>query len=162
MIEKPWYKQFWPWFLLAFPLAAVIGGFTTLAIFTKNQVSLVAEDYYKKGKGINVDLTRLKVAAGLELSASIVSEQKSINIQFNKGQLTAYPSLFVTMTHRTLADKDFSQMVTADGKGIYRLQFDDAISGPWFVEVAPHDNKWMLQGRVNFPSSEPVQLSGQY
>ncbi|MGF1765403.1 FixH family protein [Aliivibrio kagoshimensis] len=159
---KPWYKQFWPWFLLALPLAAVIGSFTTLAIFTKNQVSLVAEDYYKKGKGINVDLSRLKVADELELNASIVSDDKMVIIRFNKGQLQSYPSLKVTMTHRTLADKDFSQMVTADGKGLYRMQFSDAISGPWFVEVGPHDNQWMLQGRINFPSTDPVELTGQY
>mgnify|MGYP006331561807 CR=1 FL=1 len=29
--ERPWYRQFYPWMLIALPAAAVIGGFVTLA-----------------------------------------------------------------------------------------------------------------------------------
>jgi len=28
--QQPWYRQFWPWFLIALPAAAVIAGFFTL------------------------------------------------------------------------------------------------------------------------------------
>ncbi len=29
---QPWFRQFWPWFIIALPAAAVIAGFTTLWI----------------------------------------------------------------------------------------------------------------------------------
>ena len=30
--STPWYRQFWPWFLIALPLVSVIFSFVTLAI----------------------------------------------------------------------------------------------------------------------------------
>lgn len=59
---KPWYKQFWPWFLIILPLTVVIWTVVTVIVFANNSVSLVTEDYYKKGKGINIDLTKINVA----------------------------------------------------------------------------------------------------
>lgn len=160
-MSKPWYKQFWPWFLIALPLTSVTYSFTALGLFTKNQVSLVAEDYYKKGKGINIDLSRLKIAEELGLKASIHSEGTNLLLSFTKGKLETFPSLRIVFTHRTLADKDFSQMLTADASGNYRLSLDNSLDGPWFIELESFDKKWMLQGRVNFPTSEPVELDGQ-
>ena len=70
----PWYKQFWPWFLIALPASVVIGSFVTLGLFSKNAVSLVAEDYYKKGKGINIDLSKINAAKELDLGAMVLSK----------------------------------------------------------------------------------------
>ena len=28
-----------------------------------------------------------------------------------------------------------------------------AIQGPWFIELQPHDQQWMIQGKVEFPAS---------
>ncbi|MGL4901125.1 MAG: FixH family protein, partial [Shewanella sp.] len=44
--QQPWYKQFWPWFLIILPLCAVIASFATLKIALTNSDALVAEDYY--------------------------------------------------------------------------------------------------------------------
>lgn len=154
----PWYKQFWPWFLIILPVCVVIASFTTLAIFSHNSVSLVAEDYYKKGKAINQDLSRVKVAIGLQLDATIRSDENNIIIHFNKGELSQYPALNVIFTHRTLANHDFAVMLTADARGIYRYTGKEAISGPWFIQLEPHDKAWLIQGKVTFPSSSPVAL----
>ena len=37
----PWYRQFWPWFLLALPAAAVIGGILTVIIAVSNPDPLI-------------------------------------------------------------------------------------------------------------------------
>ena len=29
---KVWYKQFWPWFIMALPFSAVVAGLSTVAI----------------------------------------------------------------------------------------------------------------------------------
>jgi hypothetical protein len=34
--EKPWYKQFWPWFIIALPLTSVAASFTVLWIAISN------------------------------------------------------------------------------------------------------------------------------
>ena len=68
---EPWYKQFWPWFLMALPASAVIGGIITIVIAMTNPDGLVKDDYYKAGLGINRTLEREQQAATLGLSAAI-------------------------------------------------------------------------------------------
>ena len=40
---KPWYRQFWPWFLISIPLLTVIAGIITLAIALKYPDHLVVD-----------------------------------------------------------------------------------------------------------------------
>ncbi|ENM5787087.1 FixH family protein [Vibrio metoecus] len=150
---KPWYKQFWPWFLIILPLTVVIWTVATVIVFANNSVSLVTEDYYKKGKGINIDLSKINIAKELELHATIQSEGNNVLIAFDKGQLTHYPAIQAMFAHRTLPDRDFSQLVTADAQGIYRVKLDHELQGPWFIELTPHDAQWLIQGRITFPTS---------
>ncbi|EEZ00051.1 hypothetical protein VOA_000099 [Vibrio sp. RC586] len=150
---KPCYKQFWPWFLIILPLTVVIWTVVTVIVFTNNSVSLVTEDYYKKGKGINIDLTKINVAKDLGLHAKVHSDGTMVIIEFDKGQLDHFPAIQAMFAHRTLPDRDFSQLVTADAKGIYRVKLESELQGPWFIELTPHDEQWLVQGRVTFPSS---------
>ncbi len=149
---KPWYKQFWPWFLIILPLTVIVWTIVTVVVFANNSVSLVAEDYYKKGKGINIDISKMNVARALGLNASVSSDDNNIIIAFAKGSLPHYPALTATFTHRTLPDRDFTKLLTADAKGNYRFTQEQSIQGPWFVELQPHNNEWMIQGRVEFPA----------
>ncbi len=156
---KPWYKQFWPWFLIILPLTVVIWTIVTVIVFSNNSVSLVTEDYYKKGKGINIDLSKIHVAKDLGLNASVYSEGNDIVIQFNKGSLNHYPAIQAMFAHRTLPDRDFTQLITSDAKGNYRISLDHEMQGPWFIELTPHNGEWLVQGRVTFPSSSATLLT---
>ncbi len=155
---KPWYKQFWPWFLIILPLTVVVWTIVTVVVFANNSVSLVAEDYYKKGKGINIDISKMNVARDLGLNASVSSDDNTVVIAFNKGELPHFPALTATFTHRTLPDRDFTKLLTADAKGNYRLTPEDSIQGPWFVELEPHNKEWMIQGRVEFPAQPTILM----
>jgi hypothetical protein len=42
--QPPWYRQFWPWFIIAIPASAVIGGFVTLWLAITHPESLVVDD----------------------------------------------------------------------------------------------------------------------
>ncbi|USD33975.1 MULTISPECIES: FixH family protein [Vibrio] len=156
---KPWYKQFWPWFLIILPLTVVVWTIITVIVFSNNSVSLVTEDYYKKGKGINIDISKINVARDLGLSAKVFSDGNDVIIQFDKGELDHFPAITAMFAHRTLPDRDFSQLLTSDAKGQYRLSLNSELQGPWFIELTPHDKHWLVQGRVTFPSSSPVELS---
>ncbi len=59
---KAWYKQFWPWFLIALPGSVVIASVATIIIAIKNPDSIVVDDYYKAGLAINRDLSREQLA----------------------------------------------------------------------------------------------------
>ncbi|MFV0574722.1 MAG: FixH family protein [Vibrio sp.] len=157
-MQTPWYKQFWPWFLIFLPMCAVVGSFVTLGIFTKNSIDLVSEDYYKEGKGINVDLTRIHVAKGFKLNATVASSEQGVVIHLDKGKLDLYPALSVSFTHRTLPDRDFTQTVSSDANGNYRIRLDSELQGPWFIKLEPHNKEWQIQGKVSFPTTTPTVL----
>ena len=40
---KPWYRQFWPWFIIALPASAVVAGLTTVWIAMQTTDSLVVQ-----------------------------------------------------------------------------------------------------------------------
>jgi len=42
--DLPWYKQFWPWFIIALPAAAVVASFFTLWLAVSNPDHLVVDD----------------------------------------------------------------------------------------------------------------------
>jgi hypothetical protein len=42
--EPPWYKQFWPWFIIALPATAVIASFITLYLAISRPDYIVVED----------------------------------------------------------------------------------------------------------------------
>ncbi|ANU36439.1 FixH family protein [Vibrio scophthalmi] len=155
---KPWYKQFWPWFLILLPLTVIIWSVIRIVILSNHSVSLVTEDYYKKGKGINIDLSKIKVAKKLAINASALSDGNAIVLTLDKGTLEHFPAIHATFAHRTLPDRDFNQMLTANASGEYHILLEEPLQGPWFIELTPHDKQWLVQGRVTFPSATPTQL----
>ena len=40
----PWYKQFWPWFIIALPASVVVASFFTLWLAISNPDRLVVDD----------------------------------------------------------------------------------------------------------------------
>ena len=155
---KPWYKQFWPWFLIALPATVVVWTILTVIVFTQNSVDLVTEDYYKKGKGINVDISKVIVAKELGLSADISERGESIIISLDKGKLEHFPAISAMFVHRTLPDRDFTQLLTANAQGDYVLNTQYEIEGPWFIELTPHNEEWLVQGRITFPLENKIKL----
>jgi len=68
---KPWYKQFWPWFLISIVLSSVAFG-TLYAFFAiKYYDGVVVEDYYKHGKAINMVLAKQDRARELGLTGDL-------------------------------------------------------------------------------------------
>ena len=44
IVIEPWYKQFWPWFIIALPASVVIASFFTLYLAITNPDQLVVTD----------------------------------------------------------------------------------------------------------------------
>lgn len=54
-------------------------------VFVNNFVLLVIEDYYKKGKGINIDFIKINVVKELGLNVIVYFEGSMVIIEFDKG-----------------------------------------------------------------------------
>src|SRR5471032_1225537 len=69
LMAKPWYREPWPWLLMAGPGIVVIASFFTLWLAIKSDDGLVEDDYYKLGLAINQTLSRASRAEQLALGA---------------------------------------------------------------------------------------------
>lgn len=148
--KKAWFKQFWPWFLIILPLSAVIAGISTVIIAVNHKPDMVVDDYYKKGKAINHDLTLIKKARANNISASMTQSGNELIIDLKGVQEKSSIQLF--LYHSTQAERDLSQLLTADGSGHYRYQSEQSLTGKWQIRIEPFDKSWRLQKWVSLPA----------
>jgi hypothetical protein len=52
-LNKPWYKQFWPWFLIVLPGSVVIASLFTVYLAFHYADTVINETYYKDDVEIN-------------------------------------------------------------------------------------------------------------
>ena len=155
---QPWYKQFWPWFLILLPLCAVIASINLLFSSLDNSDSLVAEEYYKEGKAINMDLRKINYAKQIGMKYLVSIDDNLIEITQHGGP--AYTAaLNVHFYHRTLEQHDLKLKVTADGSGIYRIPLDESIAGPWEIRLESFDGEWRIQQRIDITDNVEYWLN---
>ncbi len=158
MKVTPWYKQFWPWFLIILPACAVAASVYTFILAANSQFSMVSEDYYKEGKGINQDLSRIRAAKNLGLTFALEVDDKEIRIVQHGGQKVD-TAIELEFHHATLAQNDFVEKLFMDGTGTYRLRLDAPLDGKWLVQIDAYDQSWRLQTRATLPHDGVIWLN---
>jgi hypothetical protein len=78
--NEPWYKQRWPWLLMAGPIAVVIAGAVTVWLAVISNDGLVTDDYYKQGLAVNQTLQRDHQASSLGLEADVMRSGQSMRL----------------------------------------------------------------------------------
>lgn len=156
MDTKPWYKQFWPWFIIALPASAVIAGITTVIIAFKNADSMVVDDYYKEGKAINQRTELLNAAYDKGLQARFERlEGNFIFIRFETVQPES-DALTLSFVHPTDSDKDFTMSVLRQLDGSYQGLSPNATSGRWYLRLT-NPQQWLIKSEI-VASSNVIQL----
>jgi len=157
----PWYRQFWPWFLLALPAASVVGGVLTLVIAVRNADSVVRDDWYKSGLAINADLARERIAADLGIVATVVLDERRGEIRVGLGGPApeADAALELELHHPTQASRDRAFHLVRDTGGAYRCAVTDDLRGRWHVTLVPATGAWKLAGAVALAPGTPASLA---
>ena len=124
---KPWYKHFWPWFLMSFPLAAVIAGIITIIIATRGHDHAVVDDYYKKGLAINRVISQQETAASMGLTASAEYDviTGKIRLMLGSDESNNIDSLSLAFVHTTRADLDRHVLLHKNGHGYFDTTLKD-------------------------------------
>lgn len=149
---KPWYRQFWPWFLIALPATSVVAGLTTLGIAIRNQDSLVRDDWYKDGKAINQSLARDALATRQGISAELQIDAMTGEVTARvsgSGEFNVPSSLTLTLSHPTLADQDQTVTLSRQGDGPYRGVLKHGLQGRHYIELGT--SEWRLRSTRDFP-----------
>lgn len=156
-MNTPWYKEPWAWLVFFLPLSAVIAGITTLIIANTDPDTLVAGDYYKKGKAINLEIGKVKLAQKLGIRFDLKLHNNELVIK-PSGIEKKFPFLNIDLFHPTLEEHDISLKLTPDASGNFRHTFDKSVTGKWRITISSFQNEWKIQNNISLPQSEFIQI----
>ncbi len=155
---EPWYKQFWPWFVIALLATAVVASLNMvfLAFTTKDSLVTEAPD------GMDVVAERQLAAEGLARDLDL---DVTLNIDLQSGAITAvllsesdgndgdWPkALSLEFSHPTNAGRDVeialaAAMPDADGNPVWAGHLVSIPSGRHYVVLQPEETaEWRLNG----------------
>ncbi len=157
----PWYRQFWPWVLIALPGTAVIASIATLMIAMHEPDGLVAGDYYKQGLAINRTLARDRNARFLGLQAQgRIDTDKRIRLKLTGKQPIAGERLKLSLLHPTRANRDQVIWLEADEEpsAAYSGHISPLSAGNWHIMLEPEQGSWRLAGRLQVPGDGRIVL----
>lgn len=150
-MEKPWYQQFWPWFIMALPASVVVAGLTTVYIAHEGADHLVADDYYKDGLAINRERHKQRLAQDLGLVANVVLTAAAVEVQLNGDQDPA--ALRLNLSHPMNANLDMEMTLARESAGRYRAALLEPLAYRWHWQLQPIEadpaNIWQLDGETS-------------
>lgn len=156
--QPPWYRQVWPWMLIAIPFSSVLGGILMIYLATSNPDHLVKDSYYKDGMAINRQMDRDQRAAELNLEAKISFRASKGEIQVSL-QGSPESALVVELMHPVNSDLDLKTTLYKDSlPENFRGSFATTLNGRWYIEVRDPENEWRMRGRIFLPAEEPITM----
>ncbi|AKX58987.1 hypothetical protein AKN88_02820 [Thiopseudomonas alkaliphila] len=161
--KSTWYKEPWVWFILGLLSTSVVLGLSLLFISLKNPPSLVVDNYYDAGKGINRSLERESLATSLKIQAELSLDQERGEALLTLEGESQPPYLELTLISPTQPERDRRIVLQAlpDQPGLYRgLLADDDVTGRRMVEVLGKEQEatWRLFEEENVTFSSKILL----
>lgn len=170
---SPWYKQFWPWVLIALPLISVVAGLSTLYIAVVNQDDLVIEKWRKDGKAIHSVNTGLRAASDFGLSGTVKIDditgeifltlltQLAQDISAERVNFHYPEALLLKIVHPTLAARDQYLSLSNTTAHAYRGQLDQLINGSRSLYLSDVEESWQIKFKMNFPDQQALNFSAR-
>lgn len=158
---KPWYRQFWPWFLISLPLSVVVASMYTIMLAVKSNDGLVSDDYYKEGLGIHkdADSSARAVALGIDGRFEYDSDTGAVLLQLARELPGKRDILTLSITHPTLPDQDQTAQLTPLDGSRFSGRIESLGPANWNLEVRPPDESWRIRGRLQLPAAKSTRLN---
>ncbi len=166
-----WYRNPLVWMMIAFPAWSVIAGISTVVVAFQVFDGVVVDDYYARGKAINVvierDVAALRrglaavvhlapvrsasettpgTATGTEVTASVTA--------LDVGSLPAV--LKLALLHSTRGGADAHVDLVRTATGAYRARLPALAPGKYYLQVEAED--WRIVGALRQPAENTTSL----
>jgi uncharacterized protein len=137
----PWYRQRWPWILMSGPAIVLVAGIITTWIAFASADGLVAEDYYRKGLGINKVLARDEAARQRGIDAEVRLKPNRMAVRLS-GEEPAV--IFVHLVHSTRAGHDQRLRLERAADGSYEADLGPLPPGRWRIAIEDPRGEWRI------------------
>ena len=160
---EPWYKQFWPWFIMALPGSVVVACMITIYIAIASNDGLVDDDYYKNGLAYNKIIESAENATSMGLAGEVLLNPDTnafeIRLQSKHFDQQLEDKVNIIFAYATKDDLDMGIAVQHIGNGIFRGNYTKLIEGKWHIKIEPESKDWRIRGTLLYPSQLAVQLN---
>jgi hypothetical protein len=144
----PWYRQLWPWLLIAGPATVVVAALLTAWLAVWSDDGIVSDDYYKRGLLINKEIERSGRGEAMNLGAVLrVTTGGAVHLDVSGFADAARPAVVrVKLAHPTRGGHDRTLSLARDGSGSYTGTLDASPQGRWLVTI--ETDTWRLPTAV--------------
>jgi hypothetical protein len=137
----PWYRERWPWILMSGPAVVIVAGVITTWMAFATADGLVADDYYKRGLGINAVLKREQAAVQRGIGARVERAHGQVSVKLSGAEP---PVLFLSLVHATRAGYDVRLRLERAADGSYRAALPPLAAGHWRAVVDDARGEWRV------------------
>jgi len=140
---KPWYREPWPWILMAGPAATIAAGAVTIWLAVSTSDGLVADDYYKRGLAINQEIRRDQAALERGITVTIERRDGALRVRL-AGRGAAPEALFAQLAHATRAGHDQRLRLARVAPGLYEAELPALPAGRWRLVLEDPRREWRI------------------
>ncbi|MGC3871767.1 FixH family protein [Halomonas sp. GXIMD04776] len=157
---RPWYKEFWAWFLLGILGLAVAMGTTFLVVSITSFDGMVVDDYYKEGLAINQTLEQDHRAAELGMAAILRIDDLSGEVVVELEGDARPEQLELNLIFPSQSGRDQRVVLEQVRNGHYVGQLPRSLQYRWYVQLQAKtaEPEWRLLGEIELPRQEPLTL----
>ena len=184
---KPWYRQFWAWFILSPLITVVIVSSITVTLAVINADDRVVDNYYKEGRAINMRLDQDLLAISLGITARLRFDTLSgdLVLVLNSKAKALPKFLLLELSHPAYSERDHKLLLTRTGGSQYNAELTNKLSNSrWYLRLLPIESLedsdraniveqtkssvnqtldntqqvWRLRGEIDFAKTQEVFL----
>jgi len=164
--STPWYRQFWPWFIIALPASVVVAGISMVFVAFDHRDDVVVDDYYREGLVINQSLAAQQRGAELGLEARLqfdrASSSVTLNLAATTGPLPTPATVTLALHHPMRAARDLSVELAAVGlAGDYTGTLAVPERDNYYLRVTDAAGGWRIDGQIDFSYGTSRLLTAQ-
>lgn len=165
---QPWYRQFWPWFIIALPASAVVAGLYTVWIAMQTSDSFVVntDDGIQKVTERNDAAEQEARRIGLSADIRIDKETGVASVTLSAtAEITTPASLGLRLRHPTMASRDdeielIQAMPDADGNPVWVGHFLAPPEGRRYLTLSSGDT-WRMSAEWSGETRLTLEPNGQ-
>ena len=160
--RRNWKREPMVWLIIAIPASAVVMGIVMLTLAINTWSGLVIDDYYQKGKEINLVLARDRFAHELGLDARFdLTHTGRVEIRFDPGVLVIPGErIELQLVHATRPGLDRRLVFENHGLRLFEADLQLPGSGRWNLFLQTPD--WRLTGSLQYPQASSARLLPNY